>query len=345
MIRHLGVVDQSPIPSGASPADALKNSIDLAQRCEEFGYSRYWVAEHHSSAGLSGAAPEILISQIATATDSIRVGSGGVMLTHYSSYKVAEQFRTLEAFHPGRIDLGLGRAPGSDRTTAAALAKGPGALGPEHYPAQVDELWAYLHDAPDPASPFAHVRATPQVETCPELWLLASSEGSASIAAHFGLPLSFAHFITMADGGAIAAAYRDQYNPSEAFPTPRVNVAAAVICAETDEEADRLASSIRAWRTRGLEGAIPTVEESLNYEANNRFPITDVSGRKPLIAGSPGTVVAGLEALAEEYQTDEVLLVTITHSHEARVRSYELIAKAFGITPHAGSLQAEAAPA
>lgn len=335
MIRRLGVVDQSPIPAGQSPASALHNSIDLAQRCEDFGYSRYWVAEHHSSGGLSGAAPEILISQIASATSSIRVGSGGVMLTHYSSYKVAEQFRTLEAFHPDRIDLGLGRAPGSDRTTAAALAKGPGALGPEHYPAQIRELWDYLHDAPDPSGPFAHVRATPQVDTCPEIWLLASTEGSASIAAHFGMPMSFAHFITLEDGGAIARAYRDQYNPSAAFPEPKVNVAAAVICAETDDEADRLASSLRAWRTRGLEGAIPTVDDAMAYEAKRQFAVTALPARKPLICGSPETVAGQLEQLADEYETDEVLLVTIVHDHEARVRSHELIAGQFALEPAA----------
>lgn len=330
MIRHLGVVDQSPIPDGRTAADALRNTVDLARRCEDLGYGRFWVAEHHSSGGLSGAAPEILIGHIANATDSIRVGSGGVMLNHYSSYKVAEQFRTLEAFHPGRIDLGLGRAPGSDRTTAAALSKGPGALGAEHYPAQVQELWNYLHDEPDPSGPFAHVRATPQIDTVPDVWLLGSTEGSASIAAHFGLPLSFAHFITVDDGAAIAAAYRDQYNPSEAYPEPQVNVAAGVICADTNDEADELASSLRVWRMKGLSGPIPTVEAALEFESQQRIPVASFPARKPLICGGPDKVATELTKLAADYDTDEVLVLTIVHDHEARVRSYELVAKALG---------------
>jgi len=178
MIRKLGVVDQSPISAGSSASEALANSVHLAQRCEAFGYHRYWVAEHHSSNALAGSAPEILVGQIAGATTTIRVGSGGVMLSHYSAYKVAEQWRMLHAFFPDRIDLGLGRAPGSDQTTAAALAKGPGALSSEHYPAQVTELAAFLRDEPNPAGPFRDVRATPITEGHPELFLLGSSEAA-----------------------------------------------------------------------------------------------------------------------------------------------------------------------
>lgn len=334
MIR-LGVVDQSPIAAGGNGTTALENSVDLARRCEELGYSRYWVAEHHSSGGLAGAAPEILISKIAGATSSMRVGSGGVMLTHYSSYKVAEQFRSLEAFHPGRIDLGIGRAPGSDRTTAAALAKGPGALSADHYPAQVQELIGYLTDAPDQSGPFANVRATPQIETMPEIWLLGSSEGSAAIAAHFGLPLSFAHFITVEDGAAIAEAYRRQYKPSEAFPEPMVNIAAGVICAPTDDEADAIASSLRVWRRRGLEGPIPSIEEAAAFEQAQQGNPLNVKGwpeRKPLICGSPTTSGEQIRQLAADYGANEVLAVTITHDHAARVRSYELLADEFELT-------------
>ena len=192
MIRTLGVVDQSPVSAGSTPADTLANSIDLAQKCESFGYHRYWVAEHHNTPALAGSAPEIVVGRLAAATERMRIGSGGVMLTHYSAFKVAEQFRMLHTFFPGRIDLGLGRAPGSDHTTAAALAKGPGALSAEHYPAQVSELVSFLRDSPNPAGPFRDVRATPVVDGAPPVWLLGSSEGSAGIAAHLGLPLVWA---------------------------------------------------------------------------------------------------------------------------------------------------------
>lgn len=336
----LGVVDQSPVASGGDAATALRNSVDLARRCEELGYSRYWVAEHHSSEGLAGSAPEILIAKIAEATSTMRIGSGGVMLTHYSAFKVAEQFRALEAFHPGRIDLGLGRAPGSDRTTASALAKGPGALGPEHYPAQIRDLQEWLSDAPDPTGPFAHVRAMPCISTAPELWILGSSEGSAAIAAHFGLPLSFAHFITVEDGPTIAEAYRRQFKPSEAWPEPVVNVGAGVICAETDEEADDIAASIRAWRHRGLQGPIPTVEDARALEAeldSGPLAVRSFPARKPLIQGSPETCAAALHQLAADYGTDEILTITITHSHESRVRSAELLADAVGLSARAAA--------
>ena len=330
VISQLGIVDQSPVPAGSSFADALHNSVDLAQKTEAMGYSRYWVAEHHSSDGLAGSAPEMLIGEIARATDTIRVGSGGVMLTHYSSYKVAEQFRILEALHPGRIDLGLGRAPGSDQTTAAALAKGPGALGAEHYPAQIRDLEGWLADRPDPRGAFARVRATPRVDSTPELWLLASSEGSAAIAAHFGLPLCFAQFITMGDGPAIVDAYRRQYQPSQRWPEPVVTIATGLICAPTDAQADDLASSIRVWRSRAMQGPIPSVADALDVERNHgRSP--DRPGRKPMICANPDRAATELQELADLYGADEALLVTITHDHEARVQSYALVARQFAL--------------
>lgn len=329
-VEFLSVVDQSPIPDGATPADALANSIDLAQRCEQLGYHRYWLAEHHGSDGLAGSAPEILIDRIATATESMRIGSGGVMLTHYSPLKVAEQFNMLATLHPDRIDLGLGRAPGSNQLTAAALAKGPGALGPEHYPAQLQELRGFLSSTPDPDSQFRDLQATPVPPTAAAMWLLASSEGSVGIAAHFGLPLSFAHFITIADGPALVDAYRRQYQPSAASPEPKVNVAAAVICADTDQEAERLAISLQTWRARGLSGRIPAPEITEGWSPR-RGSISVSNGRKPLIHGSPDTCRRMIEELADSYGTNEVMAITITHSHQARVRSYELLAKAFDL--------------
>ena len=330
MIRRLGVVDQSPVPEGSTAAQALANSVDLAQRCEAMGYQRYWVAEHHSSPGLAGSAPEILVGQIAAATDTIRVGAGGVMLTHYSAYKVAEQWRMLQAFFGDRIDLGLGRAPGSDHTTAAALAKGPGALSAEHYPAQVLELAAFLRDEPNPEGPFRHVRASPIVEGQPALWLLSSSEGSASIAAHLGMPLVWANFIAREPGDEIVAAYRANYQPSEQFPDPVVMLATTAICADTEQEAAFAASSVQRWRAAGLQGPIPEPAEPGTPLPGSDSPLfVRPRPEKPLLHGTPTYVKDQLEALAASFGAEEVLLVTITHGHQARVRSYELLADAF----------------
>lgn len=332
MIRRLGVVDQSPVSVGSTPAQALANTIDLARRCEALGYHRYWVAEHHSSQALAGSAPEILAGRLAAATDTIRVGAGGVMLTHYSAYKVAEQWRMLEALFPGRVDLGLGRAPGSDHTTAAALAKGPGALSAEHYPAQVTELAAFLRDEPDPEGPFRHVRATPAVPRSPAVWLLASSEGSAGIAAHLGLPLVWAHFIARGSGQAIVESYRRNYRPSDEFPEPIVLLATTAICAESDDEAEFLASSVQRWRAAGPTGPIPEPAPPGTPLPGSENPLF-VNQRvdKPLLHGSPSVVKHELDALAESFGADEVLLVTITFDHAARVRSYELIADAYDL--------------
>lgn len=332
MIRRLGVVDQSPVARGSTPAEALANSIDLAQQCERLGYHRYWVAEHHSSQALAGSAPEILVGQLAAATTKMRVGSGGVMLTHYSAYKVAEQWRMLHALFPGRIDLGLGRAPGSDRTTAAALAKGPGALSAEHYPAQVIELASFLRDEPDPAGPFRDVRATPSAEGAPAMWLLASSAGSAGIAAHLGMPLVWAHFIAREPGQETVEAYRRSYQPSEQFPEPTVMLATTAICGDTEQEAAFAASSVQRWRASGLQGPIPEPAPPgtpLEGSDNPLFVNHPDRTNKPLLHGTAGYVKTELEKLADSFGADEVLLVTITHSHTARVRSYELLAQAF----------------
>src|SRR5881296_4587329 len=192
----LGVLDQSPVRSGGSVADALHETLDLAELCDRLGYRRYWLAEHHSTKGLAGSSPEVLIGQVAARTSRMRVGSGGVMLQHYSPLKVAESFRVLETLFPGRIDLGIGRAPGSDRLTAQALAHGPGALGIEYFPNQIADLIGFLHNQVAPDHAFAAIRAMPVGPSAPEVWLLGSSAESASFAAHFGTAFSFAHFIT-----------------------------------------------------------------------------------------------------------------------------------------------------
>lgn len=320
---RIGVLDQSPIPTGSTAADALNNTVDLAQRCEALGYHRYWVAEHHNSDGLAGAAPEILIGRIAAATDSIRVGSGGVMLSHYSPFKVAEVFRTLATMFGERIDLGIGRAPGSDPLTMYALAAADELRPVETYPTMVRELIGWLADDLPLGSPFAgRVRAVPgSTAPPPPVWMLASSADSAGFAAHFGRPLGWAHFFSPADGPPIIEAYRRQYQPSDQHPEPEVSIALGVICADTDAEAARLATSVTTWRQRGLSGPIPPVDET------SRSPLAVGDGRRPMIVGSPTTVAEQIRAVTEEYDADEVLIVTIVWDHKARVVSYERVAE------------------
>lgn len=321
---RLSVLDQSPVPAGRSPADALRNSIDLARRCESFGYHRYWVAEHHNTGGLAGSAPEILIAHIAEATDRIRVGSGGVMMPHYAPYKVAESFRVLASLHPDRIDLGVGRAPGSDQVTMVALAADHQPISVEKYPAMIAELDGFLHDDLPDGNPFkGRVTATPVPEHAPRLWLLASSPDSAAYAAHFGLPLAFADFISQSDGAAIADRYRANYRPSKRNPEPEILVAASVICADTHDEAETLAAGVKLWRQRGLQGPIPSPEQ-----VRDALPgaLTVQPSRKPMIQGDPAAVAADVQAMADRYGADEFMAVTITWDHAARVRSYELLA-------------------
>lgn len=308
MIRRLGVVDQSPVSTGSTPAQALQNSIGLAKRCEALGYHRYWVAEHHSSHALASSAPEILVGQL------------------------AEQWRMLHALFPYRIDLGLGRAPGSDQTTAAALAKGPGALSADHYPAQIDELAAFLRDEPNPGGPFRDVRATPITEGAPAMWLLASSAGSAGIAAHLGLPLVWAHFIAQGPGQETVEAYRANYRPSPEYPHPIVMLATGAICAETQQEAAYVASSVQRWRASGPTRPIPEpAPPGTPLPGSNNPLFVNQRGNKPLLHGTPAYVKDELESLAESFGADEVLLITITHDHAARVHSYELLADAFDL--------------
>jgi luciferase family oxidoreductase group 1 len=334
MIR-LSVLDQSPIRAGSTPAQAIAESIELAKLCEALGYHRYWVAEHHSSEGLAGAAPEILVASLAAATATMRIGTGGVMLSHYSPLKVAEQFRMLETLYPGRIDLGIGRAPGSDYVTARALAQGPGALGIEEFPRQIQDLLAYLRDAIPHGHPFAGVSAQPRGTTMPEPWLLGSSGQSAAYAAYLGCAFSFAQFITDRQGPEIMAAYRREFRPSLWYDQPQGSIGVAVICADTEVEADRLAKSRDLSRLRmeqGLLGPVPTVEEAEAYDYSHEERLRIAFNRQRQVIGDPTQCRAKLLALGEKYGVDEFVIVTITHDVAARRRSYELLASAFDLT-------------
>lgn len=329
---QLSVLDQSPIRSGATPALAIQETLELARFCDRLGYKRYWLAEHHAAGGLAGSCPEILIGRVASVTENMRIGSGGVMLSHYSSLKVAEHFRMLETLFPGRIDLGIGRAPGSDQKTAAALQHGPGSLSIEHFPRQIADLIGFLKNRLEPDHPFAGIEAMPSGPSAPPLWLLGSSDQSAAYAAHFGCRFAFAHFINPLGGDQVVHAYRHYFQPSEDLRQPESSVAVFVICADSDEQAEWLRKSRDLWLLRlrkGELGPIPTPEEAdaYAYTEHDRWMLEANRGRS--IAGSPETVKNEIEALAARYSVDEVIVVTICHDFQARLRSYELLARAF----------------
>ncbi len=333
---RLSVLDQSPIRAGCTPANALAETLELAEFCDRLGYHRYWLAEHHSTGGLAGSAPEILIGEVARRTRKLRVGSGGVMLSHYSPLKVAETFRVLEALHPGRIDCGIGRAPGSDGLTAQALAHGPGALGIEHFPAQIRDLQAWLAGGLPDGHPFRQVDAMPSGPTVPEFWLLGSSDQSAAYAAHFGCAFSFAHFINARGGEPVMEAYRRHFRASGQLAGPAGSIGVFVICADTEEEALALRWSRDLWLLRlhsGRTAPVPTVEEARNHPYTDREMAVVMRNRERTIAGSPEQVHERVTALARGYGVDEVVVVTICDRFEARLRSYELLAEAFAVSP------------
>jgi luciferase family oxidoreductase group 1 len=323
----LSALDQSPVSEGSTGADALHNSIDLAKHVETLGFERYWIAEHHGTPMLASAAPEILIAEIAAATSRIRVGSGGVMLPHYSPLKVAEVFSMLAGLHPGRIDLGIGRAPGTDPHTMFALQRDRRQASPDDFPEQLAELLALLENDLPRDHPFARLAALPGGPERPEAWLLGSSAQSAIWAAELGLPYSFADFINP-KGAELAKLYRERFEPSVRRERPWVAAAVSVICAETDEEAQRIAASARmaiALLHAGQLIAVPSIEKALSFFEEHDVPPT---GRRAVV-GTPDTVRAGLEEVAADYEADELMLVTITYDHAARRKSYELVAGAF----------------
>ncbi|HVE47222.1 MAG TPA: LLM class flavin-dependent oxidoreductase [Acidimicrobiales bacterium] len=331
----LSVLDQSPVPSGSTPADALTETVALAVEAERLGYRRYWLAEHHGTPGLAGSAPEVMVARVAAATSSIRVGSGGVLLSHYSPLKVAEVFRVLHALSPGRIDLGIGRAAGASERTAAALGTGTEPEGPEQFARQVADLIGFLQGTLEEDHPFRSVHVAPESPGGPEVWLLGSSSDGAGCAAALGLSLCFAHFITPAYGPQIVAKYRRHFEASNPAGRPRASVAVSALCADTDAEARRLATSLDVWRlTSQVErGPLPSVEQA---EAR---PLTDTDrariaqNRGRILVGDPERVRRELTKIAEVFAVEELVVLTICHDPKARRRSYELLAEAFGLTP------------
>jgi luciferase family oxidoreductase group 1 len=329
MVR-LSVLDQSTIVSGRSPDTSIRESIALAQHCEALGYARYWCAEHHNSDSQAGTAPEILIAAIAATTRRIRVGSAGVMLPHYSALKVAEQFRVLDAIAPGRIDLGLGRAPGSDGRTAYAL--NPRAdTAADNFPADVRDLLAWLAgEKLLEGHPFRDIRAQPAGPTTPEVWILGSSDYGAQVAAYFGLPFCFAHFIS--DGRGVDQAlsiYRETYRPSAAHPSPHAAICVWAMAAQTQDEAAYHFRSREIWRLnrdRGLFTALQSPDEaaSQTFSDSEQARIDRLRARS--FYGTPDVVASKLQALAAEHAVEEIAILTTLHDPEARRRSYTLLA-------------------
>lgn len=327
---NLSVLDLAPIPSGFSPAQALQNTLDLAPFAETLGYTRYWLAEHHNTGLLACSSPEILISQVAARTKKMRVGSGGVMLPNHAPLKVAENFRTLQTLFPNRIDLGLGRAPGTDPRTAVALRGTREALRADDFPQQLQELVAYFEDE------IPNVRAMPQGAPAPPIWLLGSSDFSARLSAQLGLSFAFAHHINQNMAIPALRFYRENFRPAQAGSTPHAIIAVAAICAETNEEAEILASSANlVWlrfQRGGFHEPLPSVEEASAYpytEAEREFL---QMSRERMFVGSPATVGEKLRELAAQSGADEIMVTSLIHDHAARRRSYELLAREFELS-------------
>lgn len=334
----LSVLDQSPVSAGSTPADALLNTIELARLADRLGYRRYWIAEHHAMETLASPAPEILISRVAAETTTIRVGSGGVLLPHYSPLKVAEVFRMLHAMYPNRIDLGIGRAPGGSPLEARALRRERGDRMPtDDFPERLAELLAFLNNDFPENHPYSRIRVSPEMPGGPEVWLLGSSLWSASAAAQFGLPYAFAHFIDPQLTRSAVEHYRSSFIPSKHLQRPKVIIALGVICAATEPEAERLASSARLLIRRIRQGdlrPVATPEEATRELRSTDYARVLEMGEWPrYVVGTPDRVRTQLTEIANALHIEEIMIVTIVHDHRARLQSYEFLAEAFETAP------------
>ena len=327
----LSILDQSPIVSGYTPRDAVRETIRLAQAADHLGFHRYWLAEHHNMRGLADPVPEILLGALAGETSRIRVGTGGVLLPYYSPLKVAEIFRMYEALFPGRIDLGIGRAPGGDMLTARAV-NAHAFEDMDGFPRQVIELIGWLDDALPEDHPYRAVHAMPAGESSPEIWLLGSSDYSATLAAYLGLRFAFAHFISAHGGDAVTRAYRADFRASLRDAGPCSMVCVFAICAETQADAERLAASIdhrRLLMATGREAVVATADEALAYPYSERDREIVLRERARAVIGTPERVKARLLEIQAAFQADELMVITITGDYPSRLRSYELLAEAF----------------
>ena len=327
----LSILDQSLIPKGGNALQALQHTIAVAKLADTLGYERFWVSEHHNLASIAGAAPEILMARIASETQRIRVGSGGIMLPNHSALKVAENFRLLEALFPGRIDLGIGRAPGGDRITASLL--NPSNDFKElSYMRQLEHLQIYFHD--EAGTEYGKIIAVPQIPTIPQQWMLSSTGGSAQIAAQFGMGLAIAKFINGKVAKEVVDTYKKHFIPSELFPEPKVALSLVVLCAETEEKAMHMQKMVDYQflqiEKHNFEG-IQDYDALQDYQFSlfERGLLQAHQGKS--ISGTPTQVKQRLESLATEFDADEIIAIVWTARFEDRVRSFELLAKAFAL--------------
>ncbi|MEU6232136.1 LLM class flavin-dependent oxidoreductase [Kitasatospora sp. NPDC047058] len=330
----LSILDLATVGAGYTPAEALTATTALARSAEEWGYHRFWVAEHHGMPGVASSSPAVLLAHLGAHTTTLRLGSGGVMLPNHAPLAIAEQFGLLEALHPGRIDLGLGRAPGTDPATARALRRGLGE-GADDFPQQLAELTHFLDGDFPPGHPYARLTAVPKGDGRPPVWLLGSSGFSAQLAGRLGLPFAFAHHFSSANTVPALDLYRSAFRPSAVLDEPYALIGVSAVAADDETTARRLARSAALGMLRlrrGNPGPIPTPEEAESYPyspAEADF-IDDWLGN--VVLGSPGEVADGLEALRKRTGVDELMVTSHIHGHEARHRSYGLIARAYGLT-------------
>ena len=330
MTVPLSVLDLAPVASGSTAGEALGNTVDLAQLAERLGFARCWYAEHHGMPSIASSVPEIVIAHVAAATSRIRLGSGGIMLPNHAPLRIAEAFHTLNALHPGRIDLGIGRAPGTDPVTSSALRP----FDAEQFPQQLEEMFALSRGEYGEGHPFRGVRVVPGDVPLPPVWLLGSSGASARLAGSLGLGYSFARHFSPAPPAPAFQAYRESFQPSGTFAAPHAIVAVSAVCAETRDQAEFLASSMQlAWvRLQRREFApIPAPEEATAYPYTPRERAVAESYRALTFVGTPADVRERIDAVVEETGADEVMVITTVHSHAARRRSYELLAREYGI--------------
>ena len=323
----LSVLDQSPIRKGGTAVQALKESTELARLTDQLGYTRYWVSEHHNTTSLAGTAPEVLLAHLAGETKHMRMGSGGIMLPNHSALKVAENFRTLEALFPGRIDLGIGRAPGGDRISSSLLNPS-NTFSEQDFVQQLVDLQHFLQDTGE----LSNVKAAPVIETEPALWLLTSSGQSGLIAAHFGMGLSFAQFINPMGGPEAVRAYKKLFKPSDQFEKPQASVGIFVMCADTEEKANEL-QAVMDYQLlnmeRGVRQGFPPYDEIKNVKYSTEEVERIHFNRGRTISGTPEQVKNKLTLLAQRYGIHEIVVATITHEFRDRLRSYELLAEVF----------------
>ncbi len=331
---RLSVLDQSPVSSGSTAGEALQRSIALARQVDALGYTRFWMSEHHAMETLACTAPEVVLARIGAETSRIRIGSGGIMLPHYAALKVAEQFRTLHALYPGRVDLGIGRAPGGGPVESLALRRERRVQMQDDFMDQTAELLAFLNDGFPAQHPFAKIRVSPETPGGPDVWMLGSSLWSSSAAAEFGLPYAFAHFFSPVHTRAAIAGYQQQFVESRYRPRPEAMVAVGVICADTEEEAEYLAASVRLLQRRirlGDRSPVASPEDALRELRAFGAPAVEEGEFPRYFVGTPAKVKRGLEAMAGELGIGELVVNTIVWDHAARLRSYGLLAEAFGL--------------